>query len=179
MKDKKRNGPAPEQVIREYESGVRFKAGLGTRGLYEQNRINERFYTGDQWAGARCGEDRPLVRYNLIKRIGEYKMAVIGSTPLAVQYTADGVTLTPEIQKAVGDRRKELSRRGALPPSTLEGFWSGRTDDEEIQLVLSALSGLLPAPRKNGWDWGCCGRRCCATPTAPVPVCCIRGWWIR
>lgn len=73
MKDKKRNGPAPEQVIREYESGVRFKAGLGTRGLYEQNRINERFYTGDQWAGARCGEDRPLVRYNLIKRIGEYK----------------------------------------------------------------------------------------------------------
>ena len=140
MKDKKRNGPAPEQVIREYESGVRFKAGLGTRGLYEQNRINERFYTGDQWAGARCGEDRPLVRYNLIKRIGEYKMAVIGSNPLAVQYTADGVTLTPEIQKAVGDRRKELSRRGALPPSPLEGFWSGRPDDEEIQLVLSALS---------------------------------------
>lgn len=33
MKDKKRNGPAPEQVIREYELGVRFKAGLGTRGL--------------------------------------------------------------------------------------------------------------------------------------------------
>ena len=66
----------PELVFGEYESGRNFKAGLGRRGLYEQGKINERFYVGDQWHGAQCGNDRPLVRHNVIKRIGDYKMAV-------------------------------------------------------------------------------------------------------
>lgn len=45
----------PEKVFREYERGIAFKNGLGDRGLYEQNRINERFYRGDQWHGVHCG----------------------------------------------------------------------------------------------------------------------------
>ena len=53
----------PAQIFEEYRQGVRFKNALGKRGLYEQNRINERFYAGDQWYGARCSEDRPLVRH--------------------------------------------------------------------------------------------------------------------
>ena len=63
----------PDGIWEEYEAGIKFKSGLGKRGLYEQGRINERFFIGDQWHGARCGNDRPLVRHNLIKRIGEYK----------------------------------------------------------------------------------------------------------
>jgi hypothetical protein len=65
----------PDGIWEEYEAGTKFKSGLGKRGLYEQGRINKRFFIGDQWHGARCGNDRPLVRHNLIKRIGEYKMA--------------------------------------------------------------------------------------------------------
>ena len=85
-------------------------------------------------------KDRPLVRYNLIKRGGEYKMAVIGSNPLAVQYLPTACR-HPKFRRLSGDRRKELCRgeeRCRPPPP--EGFWSGRPDDEEIQLVLSALS---------------------------------------
>ena len=67
----------PEQVQEEYRIGTDYKRQLGDRGLYEQNRINERFYSGDQWHGANCGDSRPLVRYNVIKRIGDYKMAVV------------------------------------------------------------------------------------------------------
>ena len=68
---KENREPTPRQVWEEYEAGARFKAGLGERGLYEQNRMNERFFAGDQWHGARCGGDRPLVWHNVIKRIGE------------------------------------------------------------------------------------------------------------
>ena len=61
----------PEQVQAEYRTGVDYKRQLGERGLYEQNRINERFYAGDQWHGVNCGDSRPLVRHNIIKRIGD------------------------------------------------------------------------------------------------------------
>ena len=67
----------PNEIFEEYRRGVEYKATFGKRGMYEQNRINERFYIGDQWYGAKCGNDRPLVRHNVVKRIGDYKMSQI------------------------------------------------------------------------------------------------------
>lgn len=86
----KRKPWEPEQIFAEYEAGRTFKAGMGKHGLYEQGKINERFYVGDQWHGANCGNDRPLVRHNVIKRIGDYKMAVISANPVAVNYSVEG-----------------------------------------------------------------------------------------
>ena len=50
------------QIFTQYEHGVAYKNGIGKRGLYQQNRINERFYAGDQCmasiaatAGRWCG----------------------------------------------------------------------------------------------------------------------------
>ena len=48
----KRKPWEPEQIFEEYEAGRTFKSGLGRKGLYEQGKINERFYIGDQWHGA-------------------------------------------------------------------------------------------------------------------------------
>lgn len=118
----------PEQVFREYEEGAAFKAALGRRGLYEQNRINERFFAGDQWRGANCGDQRPLVRYNIIKRIGEYKMAVVGSAPVAVRYTAEGVA-APASTTALRDRV-------AGQPDG----WHGTLQEPEVAAVMTALS---------------------------------------
>lgn len=118
----------PEQVFREYEEGASFKAALGRRGLYEQNRVNERFFAGDQWHGANCGDQRPLVRYNIIKRIGEYKMAVVGSSPVAVRYTAEGVTC-PAPTAALRDR---VAGRTS--------GWQGAVQDQEVAAVMTALS---------------------------------------
>ncbi|MBQ3070053.1 MAG: hypothetical protein IJD01_08940, partial [Clostridia bacterium] len=72
MNEKKWDSPA--QIEEEYKSGTQFKSGLGRRGLYEQNKMNERFFAGDQWHGAQCGQDRPLLQHNVIKRIGDYKL---------------------------------------------------------------------------------------------------------
>ena len=92
----------PFEIYEEYRKAADFKSALGKRGLYEQNRINERFYIGDQWYGAKCGNDRPLVRHNIIKRIGDYKMSQILSAPLSVSFSAEGI---PTVDGNVGAQR--------------------------------------------------------------------------
>ena len=115
----------PFEIYSEYLAALDFKSGLGQRGMYEQNRINERFYIGDQWYGAKCGNDRPLVRYNVIKRIGEYKMSQILGNPLTVNFSAEGV------------------------PAALDGTQSKKT--EEINGIMSLLGGYynVTAERVN------------------------------
>ncbi len=122
----------PTEIFREYHDGVRVKSALGDRGLYEQSAINERFYNGDQWYGAKCGNDRPLVRHNVIRRIGEFKIAQILGSPIAVRFSADG------IQDIQPDRRGIQRRKHALA-SGAEQFGADRTEDE-VNLIMSALS---------------------------------------
>lgn len=123
----------PIDIFKEYQAAVEFKASIGTKGLYEQNKINERFYTGDQWYGAKCGAERPLVRHNIIKRIGEFKMAQIMASPISVTYSADGVPYTEAHRKSVREVRKKLSK-------SPDFNFSGTPDLSEINVVMTALS---------------------------------------
>lgn len=120
----------PKQIEKEYISGTNYKNGIGRRGIAEQSKINERFFVGDQWHGANVGNDKPLVRRNIIKRIGEYKMATIAAAPITINYTADG------IPTAVGNEEKEAVREsifnGEMP--------TGEVDAPEISVITSALS---------------------------------------
>lgn len=120
----------PEQIFAEYRAGVRYKTGLGEKGLYRQNEINRRFFAGDQWYGAKCGAERPLVRHNVIRRIGDYKLSVVGGTPVAVNFSAEGVPDTVELREKAR-AHKRLAATGAVP--ALSG-------EEEIELIMSALS---------------------------------------
>jgi len=128
-------GVDPREVFAQYHAGVRYKNGLGVRGLYEQNKMNERYLIGDQWHGVNCGNDRPLVRHNVIKRIADYKMSWVGSAPIAVNYSADGVAYTDAMKKRVAVRRAGLADGEGM------GFAGSATiNDEEINVVMSALS---------------------------------------
>lgn len=120
----------PKSIAAEYEEGCSFKSSLGDNGLYEQAKINERFFVGDQWYGANCGNSRPLVRRNIIKRIGEYKMSNITSSPIAVNYSADGVPDTVDLNEA-----KELKTE-----QIMNGNLIGDADEAEISVVMNALS---------------------------------------
>ena len=135
----------PDSLFREYRAGLRYKNALGGRGMAEQNRINGRFYIGDQWHGARCGESRPLVRHNIIKRIADYKMAVVGAAPVAVEYTAEGVPATAATLRAV----ERLRDAGAGGKPT-----AAASPEEEAALVASALSDYfrVTAERVNFTD---------------------------
>lgn len=124
---------SPIRIADEYAAGCNYKAGLGRRGLFEQNKVNERFYIGDQWHGVQASAERPLVRENIIKRIGDYKMSVIGSNPVTVNYTADGVPNTVDTQKRIAKWRGDLAL-GVWP--TTEPV----TAEDEVNLVMTALS---------------------------------------
>ena len=137
-------GLSPEAIFREFEAGVAYKQSLGSHGMFEQNRINERFYSGDQWQGVHCGDSRPLVRHNVIRRIGEYKMAVVGSAPAAVQFTAEGVPNTLPMQQQIRRYRQALCRGEACEPLT---------PAEEAQTVAAALTDyFITTSRRLGLD---------------------------
>ena len=131
----KRKPWEPEQIFAEYEAGRTFKSGLGRKGLYEQGKINERFYIGDQWHGARCGNDRPLVRHNVIKRIGDYKMAVVASNPVTVNYSVEGVPNTVGISDRARDERDAFAQGQISPQETM-----GLPPEEELAVTMTALS---------------------------------------
>ncbi len=108
----------PTEIFAEYRQGCQYKSALGTKGIFEQNKINERFYIGDQWYGANCKADRPLVRHNIIKRIGDYKMSQILQNKTTMTFSAEGIPTAEIIPSS--DYQKELS-------------------DGEINSVMSAL----------------------------------------
>lgn len=121
----------PKAVFNEYEKGNEYKASIGTKGIFEQSKINERMYVGDQWYGVKCGNDKPLVRRNVIKRIGEQKLSSIAVAPVAVNYSAEGI---PNNQGIVDDTK-------AAEEAILGGGdFIGNTEPSEIAFMTDVLS---------------------------------------
>lgn len=117
----------------EYERGQQYKNSIGDKGIHDQARINERFFVGDQWHGVTAGNEKPLTRRNIIKRIGEYKMATVGSAPIAVNYSAEGVPDVTDI-KAVSDVKQQMMQ-GNLPHE--------KVSDTEISVIMAALTNYF------------------------------------
>lgn len=124
-------------VFDQYEKGIQFKNSITARGLYEQNKMNERFYSGDQWHGAKCGSERPLVRQNIIKRIGDYKISVIGSSPITVNYSAEGIPSTTDLHESAVELKNRL-RDGKVGVD-----YKTVPDSVEINLAMEALSNYF------------------------------------
>lgn len=124
---------SPEKIFEEYREGVSYKKAIGRLGLYEQSRINERFYAGDQWNGAGCGTERPLVRHNLIKRVGNFKMSNLAATNISIKYSAEGLC------DMYCDREKMRKLKAELAKNS-SAIYSKLTCDNELDLVISALN---------------------------------------
>lgn len=122
---------SPTLIEEEYKSGTQFKSGLGRRGLYEQNKMNERFFAGDQWHGVQCGQDRPLLQHNVIKRIGDYKIAAVGAASVSVSYSADGVPCTTAEREHVRTTMEDLAVGGTMDELP---------ESERINLIMGAMS---------------------------------------
>ncbi len=122
---------SPEQIFSQYEKARAYKSSIGDKGIYEQTKINERFFAGDQWYGAKCGNERPLVRHNLIKRIGDYKMSVLVSSDAQVVFSAEGIPNTVRAGKKIAELKSRLALGDSITTDTAE---------DEIALVISALN---------------------------------------
>ncbi len=133
MKETTKIKTEPKAVFAEYEQGNTYKASVGELGIFEQTKRNERFFVGNQWYGAQCGNSRPLVRRNIIKRIGEYKMSAIGAAPVTVNYSAEGLPNTADIKKQSVELKKQM----------YSGEWSvpmSQPDPIEVSVITDALS---------------------------------------
>ncbi len=135
---------SPPAVMAEWKRGVEVKRAMGPHGMVEQNRINERFFCGDQWHGISCGSNRPLVRHNIIKRIGDYKMAIVASAPMTVQFSAEGMPHTLELEERVACIRAQMQRGESVCYLSAE---------EEAQTVAGALTDyFVTTSRRLGLD---------------------------
>lgn len=141
----------PKKIFSEYQDCYSFKNSVTTKGIDEQSRINERFYRGDQWYGANCGNDRPLVRHNIIKRIGEYKMSQITANPIVVSYSADGISHRNVLSDRERVRLQKIRKN--------DGFrFKGNTENEELGIILNSLSNYYKVTAERmGFD-RLCGR---------------------
>lgn len=122
---------APTEIKDEYKKGTDFKASIGDKGIFDQTKRNERFYIGDQWHGAKAGNERPLVRRNIIKRIGEYKMSVVTAAPITVNYSADGIPNTVDMQDDIAVVKQDMLG-GDVP--------NGAPEAPEISAITAAMS---------------------------------------
>ncbi len=104
----------PRDIFSEYEQGNSYKSSIGDNGLFEQTKMNERFFVGDHWYGAQCGNKRPLIRRNIVKRIGDYKISSIGAAPVAVNYSADGIPNTADLKDEKAQIREQMLQ-GEMP----------------------------------------------------------------
>ena len=126
----------PQEIFLEYQNANEYKNSIGDRGIYEQSKMNERFYVGDQWHGVQAGNTRPLVRRNIIKRIGEYKISTLCSNPVTVNYSCEGTPLE--------NTQTEL----------LESVPTGSVTDEEINAVTNERIGIKTIGAQT--HEGCC-----------------------
>ncbi len=129
----------PKTVFEEYKQGQNYKTGLGERGLYEQNRINQRFYEGDQWYGVQCGDKKALVRYNIIRRAGKYMQAMVDGKPLAINFSAEGVPCTQETRDRVGERKKTYREESVKGVAHVDE--KNVPNAEQVGLLMDVLGG--------------------------------------
>ena len=121
----------PKEIFEEYDRGTAFKDSIGNRGIAAQSKMNERFYVGDQWHGVQAGNSRPLVRRNIIKRIGEYKISSICANPVTVNYSADGIPNTTDMQSTQETLKNQIMA---------DGVPAGEVTNEEIDVIMDALT---------------------------------------
>ncbi len=133
---------SPQTVFEQYKTAADFKAALGKHGLFEQNKINERFFVGDQWHGAQNKSEKPLVRHNVIRRIGDYKIAEILSAPVELSYCAEGFSQNEKVLKQVSKERSLIAQNGATVYAPVQS-------ENEVALMVSALNSYRKTTEKR------------------------------
>lgn len=130
------------EIATQRKKSIDYKSGLGVGGssLYDQIRKNERFFIGDQWLGSQTKSNLPLINYNLIHRIGEYKLSQILSNPLTASFCAEGVP-SFMLDKKTKEQKTVIDE---LKSGNDEAFSLLPTDDK-INITFNALSDYYDA----------------------------------
>lgn len=125
QKEEKQSTLSAKQIYDDYKEARSYKNNIGSKGIYEQGKKNERFMLGDQWHDADIG-DIPKVVMNIIKQIGDFKVSNIISNPCTAIYEFDGVPThleaqrTPDIDALTETMRGVNNPQSAAQPVSFE-----------------------------------------------------------
>ena len=75
--------PTLEEVLKRVEKGYKFNDSIG---LYDQVKVNEDFFIGNQWEGVQSN-GLPTPTYNMFKRVINFQVSTITSDNMAIQVT--------------------------------------------------------------------------------------------
>jgi hypothetical protein len=81
---KKVKNPTLEEIVKKYEAGYSFNQQIH---LYDNVKINEDFFVGNQWEGVEAN-GLPTPTFNFLKQVVLFQVATITSDNLAMQATA-------------------------------------------------------------------------------------------
>lgn len=80
---RKQRIPTCEDIVRMFEKGYSFNQKID---LYDQVKVNEDFYIGNQWEGVQSN-GLPTPTYNIFKQVINFHVATITSDNMAIQAT--------------------------------------------------------------------------------------------
>ena len=80
---RKQKKPTREEILKRYEKGYDFNQKIG---LYDQVKVNEDFFIGNQWVGVESN-GLPTPTYNMFKRVINFQVSTITSDNMALQAT--------------------------------------------------------------------------------------------
>ena len=80
---RKQKIPTREEILKRYEKGYGFNQAIG---LYDQVKVNEDFFIGNQWVGVESN-GLPTPTYNMFKRVVNFQVSTITSDNMAIQVT--------------------------------------------------------------------------------------------
>lgn len=78
---RKQRIPTCEEIVRQFEKGYSFNQNIN---LYDQVKVNEDFYIGNQWVGVQSN-GLPTPTYNIFKQVINFHVATITSDNMAIQ----------------------------------------------------------------------------------------------
>lgn len=73
--------PTCDDVLKKYQKGFSFNQQIG---LYDQVKVNEDFFIGNQWEGV-ASNGLPTPTYNMFKRVINFQVSTITSDNMAIQ----------------------------------------------------------------------------------------------
>lgn len=80
---RKQKIPTCEEIVKRYDKGYDFNQQIG---LYDQVKVNEDFFIGNQWEGVQAN-GLPTPTYNMFKRVINFQVSTITSDNMAIQVT--------------------------------------------------------------------------------------------
>lgn len=75
--------PTAEDIFQRFEKGHSFNSSIG---LYDQVKVNEDFFIGNQWEGVQAN-GLPTPTYNIFKQVINFQVSTITSDNMAIQST--------------------------------------------------------------------------------------------